>query len=251
MKYIILIASGLFLSSSIIGQSASLLNGVFECNKNSFTSKNQTFTSNTASAYFNSQAVAVVNPNLGLNAGNIKVNNTALQLFSNNIYGDITNTIDFGDQHWIVTGGSSIPAMDFITTQPLPIFKIATSGNPQAKVAKNDTLDKSDTLYVNIEDLKYADSLTVSIIDGYGAENDSLLANGGSGNNGRVFLNFQFSTNGNELQIPPSMMNSLHVGPKAVVIIKAHNYTIQNIQGQNFLFKNYYTLGEANIYIKD
>ncbi len=252
MKYILSTISCFFLYSLIMAQSSPLLNGVFECNKNKYTSSNQTYTANTASAYFNTTAAVKVDPNLGINAGNIKINNTALQLFNGKIYGDVTNAIVLTEQHWVVNGGGSIPSMDFTTTQSFPEFSLYTPVNPLARVIKNDTLYKSDTLYVDLENINYADSLTVSIIDGYGAGNDSLLTNGGTGNNGKVILDFRFPVSGGgSLAIASALLQTLHTGPKAIVIVQAHNTTVQNINSKNYLFRNSYSIGEANIYIKN
>lgn len=229
-------------------QNKPLLNGEFVCNQTSASAAGQIFNSSTASVVFVSNADTIVNPNYGVSAGAVKFNSITLPKFNNMFYGDTSNTVNLQQQHWEVAGANLIPAMNFTITQPMPEFTTGVA-NVAARVLNNDTLYKNDTLVVYLNNVQNTDSFIVSVIDGYGI--DSTATNGQIGNNGRVFLSFVFSANGNELYILPTHLQTLHVGPKAILNVTAANYTVQNIQGKNFKFKNTYSLMEANIYIKE
>lgn len=237
-----------FLCGKLQAQNKPLLNGEFVCNQTIASAAGQIFNSSTASVVFVSNADTIVNPNYGINAGSVKFNNITLPKFNNMFYGDTTNSINLQQQHWEVTGTNLIPAMNFTITQPMPGF---TTGiyNVASRVLNNDTLYKNDTLVVYLNNVQNTDSFIVSIMDGFGI--DSIATNGEIGNNGRVFLDFVFSANGNELYILPHHLQTLHSGPRAILNITAANHTVQNIQGKNFKFKNTYSLMEANIYIKE
>lgn len=248
MKTFYVILSTL-ISLVIYSQNTPLINGYFENNAQHYIASGQRFDSNSSSVVFVENADTIVDPQLGVNAGIVKINTTTLPCFDNKFYGDTTNSIDYSQQSWIVQGGNTIPYMNFTITQPFPEFEFAT--NSQARAIPNDTIYKNDTLIINLANISNADSLIINISDGFGSENDSLLTNGGTYDTGRVFLSFVFSAaNASSIGIPSRFFDTLHEGPRAYITVQAANYTFQVIEGKNFLFKNIYTLGEGNLYIK-
>jgi hypothetical protein len=246
MKKNTVIALFLLWSINAIGQ-APLINGVFECSKSAYSAFGKIFYSNSSSAYFTSEATLNPDPNNGINVGKVKINSITLPLFNNKFYGDTTNKVELETQHWIIEGDNSIPNMNFTITQPFPEFELPSTS--LSRLTEKDTLNKNDTLYINITDIQNTDSIRVNFSDGY--ENDSL-ANGQTDTTSRVYISLVFSPRlGGPLPIPPYFLQTLHTGEKAVISVQASNYTHQNIEGKNYLFRNSYIIGEADIYIKE
>jgi hypothetical protein len=139
------------------------------------------------------------------------------------------NLINFNSKHWIVKGKNTIPDMNFIYNGTLPTFSISNT-------MLRDTLKRSDTLFITINNLQNADSIRV-----FFADNDQQTT--------RHYADFVAPNYTNNYYIIPSVFASLVAGSRGLIKIEAVNYTYQTIAGKQFLFRNIYSFTKPNIRI--
>lgn len=232
MKKIILL---LIISVNVFAQNTvNLINGVFVVNQTKYydvagCNSNQLKTVNNIAAYFTYTPTANITPSDFNKAGNVKFNNDPLDYDNSKKFYSETEVSSISQQNWKVSGHSTIPNMNFIYNGILPNFTI----NPSLV---NDTLKKSDTLLVYINNIQNADSIMISISDNQQSPNQHHVA----------LLAPNYS---NTYYIPPTLFTLLSVGSKAVITIDAIKYNYQTVSGKRFLFRNIYSFVRADVKI--
>ena len=223
----------LVLSLKIISQNNNnLINGVFIVDQakyydNSNCNFNQLKTTNNIAAYFTYTPLLNITPDNYCKAGNVKFNNNPLDYDHVKKFYSEAEVSGINQQNWKVSGHDVIPNMNFIFNGIQPSFTINSA-------LINDTLKKSDTLFVQINNIQNADSIMISISDDKQIPNQHHIA----------LLAPNYS---NVYYLPPTLFSSLVVGPRASITIQAIKYYYQTVSGKRFLFKNSYSFVRADV----
>lgn len=132
-------------------------------------------------------------------------------------------------KNWSVSGNNSMPAMNFAYTGSMPAFDLVTN-------LINDTLVKSDTLFITLSNIQHTDSISILF-------SDNLM---GSSIN-RVL--FRAPNHSNNYYVIPTVFSPLQTGTGAFIKIEAINYSYQTISGKQYLFRHIYSFARNNIII--
>jgi hypothetical protein len=216
-----------------------LINGVFNMYKETVIDEQGSYNRNTASAYFSNTSVTVITPSMYVSAGNVKLNNKNIKFNSSDkFYGSKTkkqngepdsdpdefcNTTSMESLNWKVKGENSIPEMNFIYSGPFPTFD-----NPPVLPS---SINKNDTLFIQLNSISNVDSIYVNIWDGY--------FNGTNRNFIRVALGYESIQlhNGNKaFYVIPTLLSQLIPGNLSYFSIEAVNKEYQTIAGKKFEF---------------
>ena len=140
------------------------------------------------------------------------------------------NGVDFNTKHWkVFSQNQAIPTLNFIYNGTLPTFSISNT-------MIRDTLKKSDTLFLTINNLQNADSIRITF-----ADNEQLQT--------RHYATFVAPNYTNNYYIKPSIFSPLVAGPRAFIKIDVVNYSYQTIGGKQFLFRNIASFTKTKIRI--
>lgn len=213
---------------------SNLINGVFIVNQTKYydalnCSFNQLKTTNGIAAYFTYAPTAVITSSICDKAGNVKFNNAPLDYNDYSKFYSETEVPSINQQNWKVSGHSTIPNMNFMYNGILPSFTVNQN-------LVKDTLKKSDTLFIHINNILNADSIMIRISD------DQQLSQ-------QHHVALQAPNYSNTYYLPPIIFTPLMIGPRAVVTIDAINYNYQTISGKRYLFRNIYSYVRANVKI--
>lgn len=224
----------LLISFNLISQNTNLINGVFIVNKSSYYNAqncgfNQLQTNIGVAAYFTYTPSINIQPSVFSKAGNVKFNNNPLNYDNAKKYYTENTTCSYTHQNWKVSGHNVIPNMNFNYNGILPNFNINAN-------LINDTLKKSDTLFINLTNIQTADSIIISVNDNNNLPTPHRIA--------LVTPNYA-----NTYYLPPTLFTSLITGPNAVIKIEAVNYNYQTISGKRYLFRNIFNYTKAGIRI--
>lgn len=225
----------LIISVNVFAQNtANLINGVFVVNQTKYydaagCNSNQLKTVNNIAAYFTYTPSAYIKPSDFNKAGNVKFNNNPLDYNNSGKFYSETEVNNISQQNWKVSGHSTIPNMNFIYNGILPNFTINQS-------FINDTLKKSDTLFIHINNIQNTDSIMIRISDNQQLSSQHHVA----------LLAPNYS---NTYYLPPTIFGPLVIGPKAVITIDAIKYNYQTVSGKRFLFRNIYSYVRTDVKI--
>lgn len=226
----------LLISVKLISQNTTnnLINGVFILSQSKYYTPincnyNQLKTENSVAAYFTYTPTLYISTNQFEKAGNVKFNNAPLDYDNIKKYYNKTEILDISQQNWKVSGHSVIPNMNFLYNGTLPNFIINEN-------LINDTLKKSDTLFIHINSILNADSIYISIDDDQQLSLSHHVA-------------LKAPNYSNTYYLPPSIFTTLVNGPRSVITIEAINYNYQTISGKLYLFRNIFSYVRANVKI--
>ncbi len=224
----------LFIGTSCFSQNTNLINGVFIVNKSSYynaqnCNSNQLQTNTGVAAYFTYTPSLNIQPSAIDKAGNVKFNNNPLNYDNVKKYYTENTTNTYTQQNWKVSGHNVIPNMNFNYNGVLPNFNINVN-------LVNDTLKKSDTLFINLTNIQTTDSIIISVSDNNNMPTPHRIA--------LVAPNYA-----NTYYLPPTLFATLITGPSAVIKIEAVNYNYQTISGKRYLFRNIFNYTKAGIRI--
>ncbi len=230
LKHVILI---LFITARLFSQTISpLINGVFIVNQTKYYDKLSTTPStlkinNGVAAYFSATPKNDIATTDFVNAGNVKFNEKPLTKATQNFYSDNEIT-SIDSKNWKVSGHSGVVTnMNFIYNGTLPNFDYSNQ-----LIA--DTIKKSDTLFVTINNIQNADTIQIRFAD------DNQLAS-------QHHVAYKAPNYANRYYLPPFIFSPLVVGPRAVVTVEAINYTYQTIGGKQYLFRNIFSFVKNGI----
>ncbi len=223
------------------------INGVFVNTQTKYFENGQLKNNNSVAAYFSYNSVLQIQANALDKVTSVKFNgiklkqNTQKKLYSKSEKVDNSNhddedendeecnALNFNSKHWVIKGKNEIPDMNFMYNGILPSFDAQT-------IILKDTLKKTDTLFITINNIQNADSILISF-----ADDDQLST--------RHFCAFQAPNYSNTYYIPPSVFNPLAIGPRGFIQVKAINYNYQTIAGKQFLFRNIFNFVRQNVRI--
>ena len=246
-KKLIIIGIATIVAMRLVAQTVTpnLINGVFiidktnhysitsnaNSNDNDDNDENGLITGYGAAAYFTYTPGLTIPTTAFSKAGNVKFNNEPLHYDNvKKFYSETEDDDDnFTEQHWKVSGHDAIPNMNFLYNGAFPSFTINQS-------MVSNTLKKSDTLFITINNIQHADSIRININDNNNATNKHYIA-------------LQAPNYSNKYYLTPSMFSPLLVGTNAVVKIEAINYNYQTVAGKKYLFRNMFSFVKAGITI--
>lgn len=236
---LIIIGMATIVAMRLVAQTASpnLINGVFIIDKTNHYNNSNNCNNNLLITGYGMAAYFTYTPSLTIpttvfsKAGNVKFNNEPLNYDNvKKFYSDTEDSDDnFTEQHWKVSGHDAIPNMNFLYNGVFPSFTINQS-------MVSNTLKKSDTLFITINNIQHADSIRININDNNNATNKHYIA-------------LQAPNYSNKYYLTPSMFSPLLVGTNAVVKIEAINYNYQTVAGKKYLFRNMFSFVKAGITI--
>lgn len=182
-------------------------------------------------AYFTNTPSSAIATTAFSKAGNVKFNDESLDYNSTKKFYSKTEDDDdaITEQHWKVSGFNTIPAMNFIYSGTFPSFNIN-------QTMVGNTLKKTDTLFVSINNILNADSIRITVNDNNNASNKHYIA-------------LQAPNYANKYYLTPSMFSPLVIGTNAVVKIEAINYNYQTVAGKKYLFRNMFSFVKTGITI--
>lgn len=231
MKKVIIVCVATLVSVKIIAQTASpnLINGVFIINKNTYYNASIMKTEYGAAAYFTYTPSLAIPTTAFDNAGNVNFNNKSLEYDNTKKFYSEGKVDDFTEQHWKVSGHNTIPNMNFIYNGTLPSFNVS-------ETMVKDTLKKSDSLFVIINNVQHADSIRITISDNNLATTPHYIV-------------LQAPNYANKYYLTPAMFNPLLVGDNSVIKVEAISYNYQTVAGKKYLFKNSFSFVKAGVTI--
>jgi len=205
--------------------------GVFNVNRTQYydVSNTSLITDNSVAAYFTYTSSDNISFDDCDSAGIVQFNggdlfyDDDLRFYANNSVSNI------GTQGWTVSGKNQIPGMNFVYSGSMPAFDVGNN-------LINDTLVKSDTLFVTLNNIQNTDSINIVFWDDLQ----------GASINKAVFKAPNYT---NSYYIVPSVYDDLQTGSRACIKIEAINYSYQTISGKQFLFRNIYGFARNNISI--
>ncbi len=239
-------------SLRLIGQnSAILVYGVFEHRQNKYLENGTIKSRNGIAAYFFEQPSSPLSFGQSEKVNWVKFNNIKLKEKNSTytIYAksekvntnvnhndndgsdEECNTMAFATKNWTIKGKKSTPDMNFIYAGQLPIFDVNSN-------LLRDTLKKSDTLFVTINNVSSTDSIVFKFVDRLTSTNQNIIL-------------YKVPNYTNTYSIPPSALASLSTGFIGYITIEAFNQNYQVIQNKTYLFKNSFTFTKTGIVIKN
>lgn len=233
MRKVIIGCLAILVSFRIIAQTTSskLINGVFIINKNIYYNASCMKTDYGAAAYFTYTPTLVIPTTAFDKAGNVKFNDEDLDYNnSKKFYSEEEVEVDdFTQQHWKVSGRNTIPKMNFIYNGTLPSFNVS-------QIMVKDTLKKSDSLFVIINNIQHADSIRITINDNNSSPTKHYIA-------------LQAPNYANKYYLTPRMFNPLLIGGNSVIKVEAISYNYQTVAGKKYLFKNSFSFVKTGVTI--
>ncbi len=224
--FILICYSSIALSQSIPNYSVF---GVFNLQKTKYydTTFTNLSTNNSVAAYFTYTPSAAIFMEVRNSAGSLQFNNTNLNYDTLGKFYSHTSLSSLDTQSWTVAGAGEIDEMDFEYEGSIPTFSIHAQ-------LLGDTLKKSDTLFITIDNIQETDSITI------------FFSDNPNGNTVNTAI-FKAPNYTNTYYIIPSVFENLQVGSNAYMKIEASNYSYQTISDKQFLFRNIYCYTRSKI----
>lgn len=223
----------LICNSILFAQTDSLINGVFNTEQIRYydtINVNNLKTVNSLCSYFFNEPTANSRTTVFNPVTKVTFNETSLNYHEMDKFYSAIDIGDYINQNWQITGNDYIPSMNFLYNGTLPNFNIN-------QFFLKDTINKSDTLFIPLNNTQNCDSVIISITD------DSQQATPH-----HVALAAPNLTN--MYYLPPQIFTVLVEGPRAYIKIETINYNYQTISGKRYLFRNIYSFVKPGLYIK-